>query len=120
MTQYYVKDKLNWAPANVRGLMVDKNVVCNRGFDILSSLFCMDAGMVIDKHTHHEWVQVVVLEGEMQIESKRDGVARVGAGGCYVIEPGDTHTETSVTETIVLVTQLDKHGEYPRGRPSLR
>jgi mannose-6-phosphate isomerase-like protein (cupin superfamily) len=50
-------------------------------------------------------VQVAVMEGEMQIETAQDGMVRIAAGGCYFVEPGETHKETAVQDSLVLVTQ---------------
>ena len=84
----------------------------NEGFDIQSSLFRMPAACVIRKHLHMQWVQVAVLEGEMQVESDQDGTVRVSAGGCYVTRPGEWHVETAVRATVLLVTVLNRHPDY--------
>lgn len=117
MARYFTKADRTWTPAPVRNLMVEKIPVWNEGFDIESSLFRMTEGMTITRHKHDHWVQIVVLEGEMQIESEEDGVVHVSEGGCYLITPGVTHTEQAVRDTVVLVTQIHDHPEY-RSRPA--
>lgn len=112
MSRYLGRDARTWERVNVRGTAMDRCIVWNDGFDIQSSLFRMPEGCVIRKHTHLQWVQVVVLEGEMQIDSEQDGTIRLTAGGCYVMKPGDGHVETALRETVVLVTQLNRHAEY--------
>jgi len=113
MAKYFNKEDRHWSPANVRGLGVEKLSLWNEGFDIESALFRMKKGMTIERHTHHHWVQVVVIEGEMQIESEKDGVVHVSEGGCYFLTPGVTHTEQSMQDSIVLVTQMHYHPDYP-------
>ncbi len=59
------------------------------------------------------WVQVMVLEGRMEVVTEQDSIVSISAGGCYFVEPGDSHHETATEDTLVLVTQ----GE---DRPQLR
>lgn len=113
MTRYYPKQDLQWHPAPVRGgTVMDKSVVWEGDFDLRSAFFRMPAGMVIPRHTHPKWVQVMVISGEMQIDTERDGSVRIAAGGCYFVEPGDTHQETAVVDTVVLVTQGEDRPEF--------
>lgn len=84
---------------------MEKSVIWEGDFDLRSALFRLPAGMSIPTHTHPKWVQVMVLEGKMEIESEADGTVCIGAGGCYFVEPGDTHKESAVQDTLVLVTQ---------------
>ena len=72
----------------------------------------MREGMTIPKHTHPNWVQVMVLEGEIEVETELDGTICIAAGGCYFVEPGDSHKETAVVETLVLVTQGEDRPEF--------
>ena len=63
MAKYFNKADRIWSPAHVRGLDLEKLPLWDEGFDIESNLFRMTEGMTIDRHTHHHWVQVVVVEG---------------------------------------------------------
>ncbi len=112
MGHYLTKENRKWEPVDVRGTMMDKAVIWGGGFDISSSLFRMSVGSVIKRHTHQHWVQVVVLEGEMQVDREEDGIVKVPAGGCYILTPGMTHEETALCETVVVVTQLNNHLDY--------
>lgn len=112
MARYFTKADRNWTPAPVRNLTVEKVALWNEGFDIESALFRMTEGMTLTRHRHDHWVQIVVLEGEMKIESEEDGVVHVSEGGCYLITPGVTHAEQAVRESVVLVTQIHDHPEY--------
>lgn len=47
-------------------------IVFEGDFDIRSGFFRMPAGMTIPMHSHTTWVQVAVMEGEMQIETTQD------------------------------------------------
>jgi quercetin dioxygenase-like cupin family protein len=116
MSRYYQKDKLSWAQAPVRGgIDMEKSVIWEGDFNVRSAFFNMPVGMVIPEHTHPSWVQVMVVEGEMEVETEQDGVVRIAAGGCYFVEPGDTHKETAVCDTLVLVTQAEDRPEFLPG-----
>ena len=113
MSRYFPKKKLSWTQATVRGgTVMDKSIVWEGDFDVRSAFFRMPAGMIIQKHTHPKWVQVMVLEGEMEVETEQDGIVRIAAGGCYFVEPGDSHKETAVRDTLVLVTQGEDRPEF--------
>ncbi|GAB2451786.1 hypothetical protein GCM10027062_35760 [Nocardioides hungaricus] len=112
MAQYFLAEEQTWIPFDVRGTVMGKRVLWEGGFDIRSALYRMPAGMLINEHRHEEWVQVMVVDGEMQVEPTGGEPVRVVAGGCYVLEPGDTHREKAVKDTLLLVTQLDEHPAY--------
>ena len=106
MSRYFPKQDLSWTQTLVQGVtLMDKSIVFEGDFDIRSGFFRMPAGMTIPMHRHTKWVQVAVMEGEMQIETAQDGMVRIAAGGCYFVEPGETHKEIAVQDTLVLVTQ---------------
>ena len=112
MSQYFSKEKLSWIQAPVRGgTVMNKSVVWEGSFDIRSAYFRMPKGMSIPRHTHPKWVQVMVVEGEIEIEADEDALVKVSAGGCYFVEPGDTHTETALVDSLVLVTQAEDRPE---------
>ena len=54
----------------------------------------------------------MVVEGTMEVESDEDGKVRIEAGGCYFVEAGDTHTETAIEESLLLVTQGEDRPEF--------
>lgn len=113
MSRYFAKENLTWTQAPVRGgTVMDKSIIWEGDFEVRSAFFRMPEGMSVPKHTHTKWVQVMVLEGEMEIESAQDGVVRIDAGGCYFVEPGDSHTEKAVQDTLVLVTQGEDRPEF--------
>ena len=106
MTQYFAKEQLNFESSPVRGgTVMEKSVVWEGDYDTRSAFFRMPKGMDIPEHTHPKWVQVMVVEGAMEIESYEDGKVRIDAGGCYFVEAGDTHKERAIEDTLVLVTQ---------------
>ena len=91
---------------------MDRSVVWEGDYDTRSAFFRMPKGMIIPRHTHPQWVQVMVLEGTMEVESDEDGKVRIDAGGCYFVEAGDTHLETAIEDTLVLVTQGEDRPEF--------
>ena len=113
MSQYFPKQDLKWTETAVRGgTVMNKSVVWEGSFDIRSAFFRMPKGMCIPRHTHPKWVQVMVVEGEVEIEADQDAPVKVSAGGCYFVEPGDTHTETALVDSLVLVTQAEDRPEF--------
>ncbi|VUX55745.1 Cupin 2 conserved barrel domain protein [uncultured Woeseiaceae bacterium] len=113
MSRYFLKEHLTWEQAPVRGgTVMDKSVVWEGDYDTRSAFFSMPKGMIIPRHTHPQWVQVMVLEGTMEVESDEDGKVRIDAGGCYFVETGDTHLETAIEDTLVLVTQGEDRPEF--------
>jgi quercetin dioxygenase-like cupin family protein len=113
MSKYFQKDELEWQQAPVRGgTVMARSTVWEGDYDTRSAFFKLPKGMCIPSHTHPKWVQVMVVEGEMEIESEEDGKVQVCAGGCYFIEAGDTHRETATTDTLVLVTQGEDRAEF--------
>ena len=115
MSQYFPKEKMSWMQAPVRGgTVMEKSVVWEGDFDVRSAFFRMPKGMSIPEHTHPDWVQVMVLEGEIEVETEEDGTVQITQGGCYFVEPGDTHKETALRDSLVLVTQGEDRPEFLR------
>ena len=54
----------------------------------------------------------MVLEGEMEIKSEQDGTVRIAAERCYFVESGDSHIETALKDSLVLVTQGEDRSEF--------
>lgn len=114
MTRYFPKEQLTFESSPVRGgTIMEKSVVWEGDYDTRSAFFRMPKCMEIPQHTHPKWVQVMVVEGAMEIETDDDGKVRIDAGGCYFVEAGDTHQERAVAETLVLVTQGEDRPEFP-------
>ncbi len=113
MSRYFSKEHLSWEQATVRGgTVMDKSVVWEGDYDTRSAFFRMSKGTIIPRHTHPRWVQVMVVEGTMEVESDEDGKVRIEAGGCYFVEAGDTHMETAIEESLLLVTQGEDRPEF--------
>ena len=113
MSRYFSKEHLSWEQATVRGgTVMDKSVVWEGDYDTRSAFFRMSKGTNIPRHTHPRWVQVMVVEGTMEVDSDEDGKVRIAAGGCYFVEAGDTHMETAIEESLLLVTQGEDRPEF--------
>jgi len=83
---------------------MDKSVLIEGNFGIRSVYFRMPKGMNIPRHTHPKWLLIVVLEGLIEVETDEDGTNQIESGGCYFVEPGDTHRETAVEDSLLLDT----------------
>jgi mannose-6-phosphate isomerase-like protein (cupin superfamily) len=120
VSRYFPKQDLSWAQVLVQGVtLMDKSIVWEGDFDVRSGFFRMPAGMTIPTHCHTKWVQVAVMEGEMEIETAQDGVVRIAAGGCYFVEPGERHKETAVQDSLVLVTQGEDRPGFPNNHAAV-
>lgn len=99
-------DDLQWHKASVRGIPLDEAPVLKGEDGIYSAFYRLPAGTLIKKHKHRNWVQVLVLEGSMAVET--DGETRiVTAGGCYVAPASGIHIETATTDSLVFVVSPD-------------
>ncbi len=54
----------------------------------------------------------MVLDGQLKVETEKDGTRFVRSGECYIIEPGEVHTESSVEDSLVLITQPEYREEF--------
>jgi quercetin dioxygenase-like cupin family protein len=97
--------ELSWSDVDVRGATMAKASVFEGDYDVRSAFFRMPAGCAVPPHDHSKWVQVMVLEGRMRVEQDGEPTQEVAAGGCYFVGAGETHSETAVEDTLVLVTQ---------------
>lgn len=60
-------------------------------------------GVQFTRHTHTDWVVVTVVSGKVEVS--RDGADTniYYPGDTYLVEPGETHAETSLEDTVVVV-----------------
>jgi len=116
MSRYVTAKNMSWKNAPVRGgTVMEKCVIWEGEYDVRSAFFRMPEGMSIPQHTHPKWVQVMVLEGAIEVETSLDGRLRIESGECYFVEAGDTHVETAVVDSLVLVTQGEDRPEFGHG-----
>ena len=116
MSRYFNQDELSWVQTPVRGgTIMSKSIVWEGDYDTRSAFFRMPKGMSVPMHDHPKWVQVMVVSGEMEVETEEDGMVHIKAGGCYFVEAGDIHKETAVEDTMVLVTQGEDRPNFLDG-----
>ena len=61
-------------------------------------------GVQFTQHTHTDWVVVTVLGGQVQVIRQSGTEIRVyHPGDTYLVEPGETHVETSLEDDTVVV-----------------
>ena len=61
-------------------------------------------GVQFTRHTHTDWVVVTVLSGKVEVSRHNGADIRVyHPGDTYLVELGETHTETSLEDTEVVV-----------------
>jgi quercetin dioxygenase-like cupin family protein len=113
MQKFSSPDNRHWQAVDVRGTTMDKCVLWEGDHDTRAGLFRMPAGMQIEQHQHSRWVQVFVVEGAMRVEDADGETHSVSAGGYYFVEPGHSHTETAMVDSMVLVIQAeDREGMH--------
>jgi quercetin dioxygenase-like cupin family protein len=59
--------------------------------------------MTIPSHHHAHWCQVFVASGKMEVQADAEEPHIIAAGGYYFVEPGDTHRETAIEDSLLLV-----------------
>lgn len=102
-TRYLNPDELEWHIVDVRGTPMREARVMNGEHGIYSAFYRLPKGTEISSHLHLDWVQVMVVEGRMEV-TDQDGIGIVDAGSCYVVSSGRQHFERALEETLVLVT----------------
>lgn len=107
MQKFSNPEHREWHPVDVRGTTMDKCTLWEGSHDTRAGLFRMQAGMCIEQHRHSRWVQVFVVEGEMRVDDADGETHAVAAGGYYFVEPGHSHTETAIVDSVVLVIQAE-------------
>lgn len=61
-------------------------------------------GVQFTRHTHTDWVVVTVLTGKVEVSRNNGSEVHVyHPGDTYLVEPGETHIETSLADTEVVV-----------------
>ena len=103
MTKYVTATDQCWEATEVRGAKVEKCLLWEGKHNVRSGFFRMPQGMQIPTHHHAYWVQVFVMRGKMQVEAVGSEAQVIAAGEYYFVEPGETHVETALEDTQLLV-----------------
>ena len=83
-------------------------------YNVESGLYRMPQGTTIPSHHHVYWCQVFVVSGTMEVQADGEKPHLLAAGGCYFVEPGETHRETAVEDSVLLVICEEDRPEYRR------
>jgi len=110
MTIYVDRDGGEWITTDVRGTLMAKRIIWEGDHDVRAALYRMPAGMRVEPHRHDKWVSVSVLEGHMLVEQAGLPPRNMPAGSSYFVLPGETHAETAMIDTLVLVVQGEDRG----------
>lgn len=103
---------MQFQDCDIYGTVLQKSPVFEGAHDVRSAFFRMRRGDVIHAHVHRKWVQVVVLDGEVQVtQGARAFSAR--AGEVYFLDPGHPHVETALADSLLLVTQGEDRPGWP-------
>ena len=82
--------------------------------NVRSGFFRMPRGMQVPMHHHPYWVQVLVMSGTMEVQEHGQEARTIAAGGYYFVEPGETHVETALEDTLLLVVSEEEREELRR------
>ena len=113
MTRYIDPSALKWEEVDVRGATMSKAVIFEGAYDVRSAFFRMPAGCAVPPHDHTKWVQVMVLEGRMEVSQDGEPAREIASGGCYFVDAGESHVEVALEDTLVLVTQGEDRPGVP-------
>ncbi|MEB3264078.1 MAG: cupin [Synechococcus sp.] len=120
MTRYLPTHEQQWQSIDVRGMPMQACRLWEGNHNVESGLYRMPQGMTIPCHHHAHWCQVYVVSGAMQVQEVGVGEAvdepphTIDAGGSYFVEPGDTHSETALEDTLLLVICEEDRPEFIR------
>ena len=103
MTKYVTATDQRWEATEVRGVAMEKCPLWAGKHHVRSTLYRMLKGTQLPSHQHAYWVQVFVISGKMQVEAVGSEAHTIAAGEYYFVEPGETHVETALEETQLLV-----------------
>lgn len=108
MSTFVLEPGTEWTTVDVFGAEMQEHVISTGAYGVHSAYYRMAAGCTIRPHRHTNWVQVVVLSGEMLVTQHGEPDRHVGPGQCCFVDAGETHREQAVCDTVVLVTQGDQ------------
>jgi quercetin dioxygenase-like cupin family protein len=103
MTKYVTATDQRWEATEVRGVKMEKCLLWEGKHHVRSALYRMLKGTQLPSHHHAYWVQVFVISGKMQVEAVGSEAHTMAAGEYYFVEPGETHVETALEDTQLLV-----------------
>ncbi|QOZ52541.1 hypothetical protein [Bradyrhizobium sp. CCBAU 53338] len=106
-----VKDR-GWITEKVVGHTIDRCKMWYDGEGVSVSLVKMPAKHRLDIHRHETWVSVLSYLARWCGRARKRN-AFSAQGDYYFVEPGEVHIETSVNETIVLITKAEPNIQYP-------
>lgn len=118
MTKYIMTRAQSWHPVNVRGVTMEACPLWEGKYNVRAGFFRMPQGMQISQHRHDTWVQVLVLSGKMQVEAVGAEAQTLTTGEYYFVEPGETHVETALEDTLALVVAEEDRDSF-RQKPML-
>ena len=101
-------DSVEWTDVDVRGTIMPRGLVYEGAHGVRSAFFQLAAGQRIEQHRHELWVQVMVVRGRMHVNQEGVAPFDAQAGSLYFLEPGSSHVETALEDTVVLVTEGDE------------
>jgi quercetin dioxygenase-like cupin family protein len=105
--RHVTMESLEWKDNDVRGTILSRGLVYEGAHGVESAFFRMAAGQRIERHVHELWVQVMVVRGGIHVDQEGAAPFDALAGTLYFLEPGFSHVETALEDTLVLVTEGD-------------
>ncbi|MBI1323200.1 DUF4437 domain-containing protein [bacterium] len=111
MTKYVNIEDRNWKGIDVRGVTMEACRLWEGKHNVRAGLFRMPKEMQVPMHHHPYWVQVYVVSGKMEVRAEGCEAQMIDAGGYYFVEPGETHVETAVEDTLLLVISEEEREE---------
>lgn len=114
MTRYLPTEEQHWSSINVRGIPMQACRLWEGDHNVESGLYRLPAGLTIPSHHHRYWCQVFVVQGTMEVQAEAEAPHMIATGGCYFVEPGDTHRETAVEDSLLLVICEEDRPQFRR------
>ena len=108
---------LAWNDLNIAGTPLAGAPVYASDLGVRSSFYRMAAGDMLKKHRHMKWVQVMVVEGAMEVTQDGEEPFVARAGELYFVQPRHPHTEKAIEPSLILITTAEPPPPPAKKRP---
>jgi quercetin dioxygenase-like cupin family protein len=115
-TKYVTLQDQTWQPGEVGGVPMETCALWEGKYNVRAGFLRVPKGLQTPPHHHAYWVSILVISGELHVEAVGAEAHTVAAGEYYFVEPGETHVETALEDTLLLVVK-EEDREALRQKP---
>jgi len=104
-TKYVTLQDQTWQSADVRGVLLETCSLWEGKYNVRAVFLRAPKGLQTPPHHHAYWVSILVISGKLHVEAVGAEAHTVAASEYYFVEPGETHVETALEDTLLLVVK---------------